>query len=126
VHPEAVRAGWRSGKKLKVAFHFYAGNPAGWECEPCRKQGLEKQRRCAWLDAKEQGQPQVVWTRNGVRSEHCPRSVITGESAGWVSVYPLLGPVAEPSEGEWTPRDLEAFSVLRREEQRLMGSGLND
>ena len=49
---EAVKARVRAvggrEKKLIVAFHFQFSNQAGWECDACRRAGLEVRRRCGW------------------------------------------------------------------------------
>ena len=42
-------------KKLIVAFHFQFANQAGWRCDACRRNGLEKKRRCGWLAARRGG-----------------------------------------------------------------------
>ena len=48
-HQGTVRVERSRKKKLIVAFHFQLGNKAAWSCDPCRKSGLEKKRRCGWL-----------------------------------------------------------------------------
>jgi hypothetical protein len=110
VRVDGVRA-----KKLIVAFHFQFSNQAGWECDACRKSGLEARRRCGWLPDLPPSQKRVVWARKGAATESCPKSFITAESLAWVErfiVWKRLG-FSEPREP--SARDAEAFVVLEQE-----------
>ena len=60
------RAERRRKKKLLVAFHFQFSNQAGWECDACRRSGLEIRRRCGWL-----GLPTRRHGRAGLGAEDC-------------------------------------------------------
>jgi len=93
-----------------VAFHFLRSNQAGWECDSCRKAGLEQKRRCGWIEMA--GAERVVWARGGLAVTRCPRSLATAESEALVERYLAwrrLGPAAI---GELSARDVEAFVVL--------------
>ena len=67
-------------KKLIVAFHFQFANRAGWDCDACRKNGLETRRRCGFLPSEARGEPRLVWIRKRAQTDECPRSMVTGES----------------------------------------------
>lgn len=111
-----MRAVGRRKKKLIVAFHFQFANQAGWECETCRKSGLEKRRRCGWVGEALETPERVVWARKGAASEVCPRSSISGQSMAWLEAFAArkrLG-AAEGVAG-MAARDVEAFLVLEQE-----------
>ena len=74
-------------KKLIVAFHFQFANRAGWNCDECRKHGLEKKRRCGFIAEEKRGNPFVVWGRKRARTEECPKSFITGQSLAWIEEF---------------------------------------
>src|SRR5450755_3612483 len=67
-------------KKLIVAFHFLRSEQAGWTCEQCRRQGLERKRRCGFLPEAERGPERLVWIRGSVTAEECPKSFVAPES----------------------------------------------
>lgn len=81
-------------------------------------------RNCAWLDmesSKESGErPRLVWCRNGVSTNRCPKNEITARSVSWLEAFhhwKILGPAAF---GELDARTADAFMVLEeacREEQ---------
>ncbi len=98
-----------------VAFHFQFANQSGWECDACRKSGLERRRRCPWLNDGEEPR-RVVWARGTVSSEVCPQGYVTAESAAWVEgflVKKRLG--VHPDMARMTARDVEAQLILERE-----------
>src|SRR5690606_32879292 len=80
-----VRPDRRRKKKLTVAFHFQISNQAAWKCDTCRKQGLEKKRRCSWIGPPDPSR--VVWARADVRLGTCPKSYITAQSIDWLERY---------------------------------------
>jgi hypothetical protein len=111
-----VRAFRGGKKKLTVAFHFQFANQAGWECDACRKSGLEKRRRCGWTARAGEAARRVVWARKAAASEECPRSYITAQSLAWVEAF-LVGKrlgTAAPLDA-MAARDAEAFLILERE-----------
>lgn len=101
-------------KKLIVAFHFQFSDQAAWECEPCRKSGLEKKRRCGWLGFDNQP-PAVVWARSSVLAHSCPTSYVTAESMAWVELFWMWKLLGGGSYLEMPARQAEAFCVLEAE-----------
>lgn len=61
----------------------------------------------------------MVWGRNGVESEVCPVSSISGKSAGLLEEYALWKALNRPVSRDLEVTKLEAFTVLDREERRL-------
>jgi len=58
------RPGWseEERKKLLVAFHFqFFPTRPGWDCDACRRSGLETKRRCGWLALSNDGTGPLVW-----------------------------------------------------------------
>jgi hypothetical protein len=85
-------------------------NQAGWECDACRKAGLEKKRRCGWLE--DDGMERVVWARGGVAVTRCPRSTVTAASEAMVEEFLVWKRVGAAAVGELSARQVEAFVVL--------------
>ena len=67
-------------KKLIVAFHFHRSGKAGWKCDVCRKNGLDRKRRCGYLAAETRGPLVTVWTGGGVGLTECPKPIVTSFS----------------------------------------------
>lgn len=114
-----MRAGRRATKKLIVAFHFLRGDGARWECDECRRQGLEARRRCGFLPAERRGAKRIVWARGRASSEECPKSLVTAES------IELLEKFFASKAWGWkdpTAREADAFLAL---EQELRAEGWN-
>lgn len=114
-----MRAKRRATKKLIVAFHFLRGDGARWECDACRKQGLEARRRCGFLPVEKLGAKRIVWARGSAFTEECPKSLLTAESLELLERF-----VAARAWG-WknpTAREADAFLAL---EQELRAEGLN-
>lgn len=102
-------------KKLIVAFHFQHANQAAWTCDSCRQSGLESKRRCGWIEEQSHEAPPIIWARNGVTADSCPKSLITPQSLAWIEeffVWKRLGGTVSP---EWPARKVEAFCVLEAE-----------
>jgi len=114
-------------KKLIVAFHFQLSNPAAWKCDECRKAGLERQRRCAWVPAAAETPAQVVWARGPVATDVCPKSLITAESVGWIEEFLVWKRLGLMLTRETNIRQVEAFLILEEqissERQRATGQG---
>lgn len=105
-------------KKLIVAFHFQFANRAGWDCDACRKNGLETRRRCGFLPGEARGEPRLVWIRKRAQADECPKSMVTGESLSLLEeffVYRRLGMVHGM---EMPARKADAFLILREEMER--------
>jgi hypothetical protein len=103
-------------KKLIVAFHFQFANQAGWECDACRKAGLEKKRRCGYLIGLPQsnnGSP--VWARKRVAVETCPRSYVSAESHALVEEFLVLRRLGGLQATELSAKQVEAFAILESE-----------
>jgi hypothetical protein len=114
-----VRAKRRPAKKLIVAFHFLRGDGARWECDACRKQGLEGRRRCGFLPAERRGAKRIVWARGTASTEECPKSLVTAES------IELLERFFSAKSWGWrdpTAREADAFLAL---DQELRAEGAN-
>jgi len=110
-----VRAVGRRTKKLIVAFHFQFANQAGWECDACRKAGLEARRRCGWLPVTAATPARVVWARKGAACESCPKSYVAARSVAWVEQFWVRKRLGEKGTAGLTARDVEAFLILERE-----------
>jgi hypothetical protein len=110
-----------------VAFHFvYAGESAGrggWNCDSCRRHGLEKKRRCGFLASEERGEVRIVWGRHGAQAEECPKSLITGESLVLIEEF-LVGRRLGMQNGlEMDARKADAFLILQAEMEREQRNG---
>ena len=105
-------------KKLIVAFHFQFANRAGWNCDACRKIGLEKKRRCGFLPEEERGAPGLVWARKRAQAEECPKSLVTGESLALVEEFFVRRQLRMADTLEMAARKVDAFVILRGEMER--------
>jgi hypothetical protein len=105
-------------KKLIVAFHFQFANRAGWNCEACRKNGLEKKRRCGFLREEERGEPRLVWARKRAQAQECPKSLVTGESLSLVEEFFVRRQLGMADTVEMAARKVDAFVILRGEMER--------
>jgi hypothetical protein len=104
-------------KKLIVAFHFPLGNKAAWNCDACRKRGLETKRRCGWLglgDDTDSTAP-IVWARGRVSLKTCPKSYITSESIALLEEFHAWKLVGGASVYALPARLVEAIFVLENE-----------
>lgn len=115
-------------KKLIVAFHFQLANEqfagrTGWDCDSCRKHGLEVSRRCGFIAPERRAAAHVVWGRKQVHTEECPRSLVTGESQALLEEFFVQRGLALPPlaglTGEQIPaRKVDAFLILQYETER--------
>ena len=105
-------------KKLIVAFHFQFSNRAGWDCDTCRKNGLEAKRRCGFLPSGMRGEPRLVWIRKGALAEECPKTLVTGESLSLLEEFFVRSRFRMTDEMEMAARKVDAFLVLREEMDR--------
>lgn len=82
----------------------------------CRKSGLERRRRCGWLESSSDiATSSIVWARGRTSIATCPTSYVTSESAALLEefyAWKLLG-----SEGFYhvPARLVEAIFVLENE-----------
>ena len=102
-------------KKLIVALHFQFSNQAGWECETCRKAGLETKRRCGWIPRALETPPRVIWAKNSVATMVCPKSFITAQSLAWVEEYLVRRKLGQLGIEGLGAREVEAFLILEHE-----------
>ena len=105
-------------KKLIVAFHFQLANAgfagrAGWDCESCRRNGLEAKRRCGFLPEERRGEPRIVWGRGQVQSQECPKSFVTGDSIALLEEYFVRRRLGISDSMETEARKTDAFLILR-------------
>jgi hypothetical protein len=110
-----VRVDGSRNKKLIVAFHFQFANRAGWNCDECRKHGLETRRRCGFIAEEKRGNPVVVWGRKRARTEECPKSFITGQSLAWIEEFVARRRLSVPDSLDADARKVDAFLILQRE-----------
>ena len=118
-----MRVERRPAKKLIVAFHFLRGEGARWECDACRKHGLEARRRCGFLPEERRGAKRIVWARGPASTEECPKSLVTAESVELLERFFAT----RAWRGTWgwkdpTAREADAFMAL---EQELRVEGAN-
>jgi hypothetical protein len=121
-----VRADGARKKKLAVAFHFqlaraeFAGR-TGWDCESCRRSGLESKRRCGFLPAEKRGEPRIIWGRRQTHVDECPKTFVTGESLALLEEFFVRRRMGIPDSLETEARRVDAFLILRdlmEEEER--------
>jgi hypothetical protein len=110
-----VRAERDRKKKLIVAFHFEHGNKAAWNCDGCRKSGLEKRRRCGWLGNDATSSSPIVWARGRVSLTSCPTSYVTSESIALLEEFHAWKLLGTGSFYELPVRLVEAIFVLENE-----------
>ncbi|HEU5020376.1 MAG TPA: hypothetical protein VFT60_00750, partial [Bryobacteraceae bacterium] len=87
-------------------------------CDACRKNGLEKKRRCGFLAEEERGEPRLVWTRKRAQAEECPKSLVTGESLSLVEEFFIRRRLGMADTLEMAARKVDAFVILRGEMER--------
>jgi hypothetical protein len=117
-----VRAQPGRTKKLIVAFHFHPTNQAGWKCDDCRRDGLEKKRRCGFLPEGEVGPERVVWARGRVSTTACPKSYITSDSLNWLENY-FAWKLFRIHEEPPPARTVDAYCVLEDEVRKELSHG---
>ena len=113
-----MRAQRERKKKLILAFHFQFANRAGWDCESCRRHGLEVKRRCGFIAAEKRGVQRVVWARKEASSEECPKSAVTGASLSLVEDFFVGRRLGFPSVSDTEARKVDAFLILQNEMER--------
>jgi hypothetical protein len=90
-----------------------SGGRTGWDCDSCRKNGLETKRRCGFLPAERRGEPRIVWGRRRMSVDECPRSLVTGESLSLLEEFFVRRRLGIPDSLETEARKVEAFLILR-------------
>lgn len=110
-----MRAGRGRKKKLIAAFHFTREGQAGWNCGECRRNGLERRRRCGWLAQQERGPARLVWAHGTVGLTECPASFITPESMSLVEEFAARKRLGAAGFGTPEARAADAFLLLEEE-----------
>ncbi len=105
-------------KKLIVAFHYQFSNRAGWNCESCRRHGLEAKRRCGFLPDEKRGEPRIVWGRGQTQATECPKSLVTGESLSLIEEFFVRRRLGMRDSLELEARKVDAFLILQDEMER--------
>jgi hypothetical protein len=105
-------------KKLTVAFHFQFANRAGWDCDACRKNGLEARRRCGFLPGEARGEPRLVWIRKRAQTDECPKSMVTGESLALLEEFFVRRRLGLAYGKDAPARKVDAFLILSQEMER--------
>jgi len=109
-----VQSERRRTKKLIVAFHFQFSNRAAWECDACRRQGLETRRRCGFKPEASRTPPHVVWARGEAATDTCPKSYVAAQSLAWVEQF-YVWKLGGGSLLDLPARQVDAFLVLEQE-----------
>ena len=89
-------------------------NQAGWECDACRRSGLEVRRRCGFLGLAPVGGAAPVWLRRAVVVNCCPKSYVSAESEGMVEEFLVRRRMGGMEFRDLTARQVEAFVVLEQ------------
>ena len=110
-------------KKLTVAFHFLRAEQARWKCEDCRKQGLERRRRCGFLPESERGERKLVWAHGRAGVDECPKSLVTPASAEMVEKYFVWKASGAMAWAELTAREADAFQMFDEEWRSEVANG---
>ena len=110
-------------KKLIVAFHFLRSEQAGWTCEQCRRQGLEKKRRCGFLPEAERAPEGLVWIRGNAAAVECPKSLVTPQSIERVERFFARKHFGAGPPDDVGARDADAFLALEQEWQKEQTNG---
>ncbi len=118
MRPERGRA-----KKLIVAFHFQFANQAGWKCDDCRRNGLEKRRNCGWLGGRAAAPRRPVWIRKHAVAEECPVSYITPQSMAWLEEFTVRKLVGGRRLEALPAKTVDALCVLENEYRREVADG---
>ncbi len=113
-----MRSGRERKKKLIVAFHFQFSNRAGWDCESCRRNGLEVKRRCGFLPGEKRGEKRIIWGRKQAHSEECPKSFVTSASLAFLEEFFVRRRLGIEGSMEMEARKVDAFLILRDEMER--------
>jgi hypothetical protein len=81
----------------------------------CRKSGLERKRRCGWLEHDSDSIAPIVWVRGKVSLATCPTSYVTSESIALLEEFHAWKLLGAASVYELPARLVEAIFVLENE-----------
>jgi len=118
-----MRAERGRAKKLIVAFHFLRGDGSRWECDACRRQGLEARRRCGFLPEALRGVTRIVWARGRVIVEECPKSLVSAESIELLEKFFAGRALYGRGWPDPMAREADAFLTLEAELRAEVGNG---
>jgi hypothetical protein len=117
-----VRAERGRKKKLIIAFHYHLANQgasrAGWDCESCRRHGLEKKRRCGFIAPREREERHVVWGRKQVFTEECPKSLVNGATLALLEEFLVNRRMGIGITLATDARKVDAFLILKEQMER--------
>ncbi len=114
-----MRVERRRKKKLLVAFHFSRANKTAWECDSCRRAGLESVRNCAMHDGGQDSDNSetIVWAHRDIIVDRCPICIISAASVAWLDRYYIWKTAGCQLNEEMSSRDMEAFLTLMEVER---------
>ena len=78
----------------------------------CRRNGLERNRRCGWLGIEESPNGAPVWARRQLTLGTCPQSYITAESVTMLEEFAVWRRLGRLAFGELTARQVDGFLIL--------------
>jgi hypothetical protein len=81
----------------------------------CRKSGLEKRRRCAWLVHDDAPSAPIVWLRGRTTLTTCPTSFITPESIALLEEFHAWKLLGAGNVFDLPARLVEAIFILENE-----------
>jgi hypothetical protein len=109
-----------------VAFHFQRSNQAAWKCDACRKSGLEKKRRCGWLNEPLSPSSELVWARRGMGLTTCPTSYVSAESNSLLEEFHAWKLFGATDFYQLPARTVEAILILENELRLERNDGPNE
>lgn len=102
-------------KKLKVAFRFHRKGQAAWNCDECRKSGLEAKRNCAFLRTDASSVNRPVWAQGDLFLYECPKPYITSESLGIIESYLIWKKFGGNVTETHSAKEVDGFLILDAE-----------
>lgn len=80
----------------------------------CRRSGLEKKRRCGWLQLDDGAAGPLIWARRDVSLRTCPKSYVTAESQTLVEEFFVRRRLGGIEFAQLTAKQVEAFVILEK------------
>ena len=96
---------------------------ARWKCDECRRQGLERRRRCGFLPEAERDPRKLVWVHGGTGAHECPKSLVTPASAEFVEKYFVWRTAGAMGWAELSAREADAFQMFDEEWRSEVANG---
>jgi hypothetical protein len=72
-------------------------------------------RRCGWLPGADATPVHVVWARNGLGVQVCPKSLISSESVAWLEEFAVWKRLGGLDPRQMPARTAEAFLILEEQ-----------